>query len=131
MKLFKKDGGPASTVSGLFVCEFKKLFTVVLLRFAPGTRDAYHSHAFNAISWVIKGRLVETFAPGDGRYPRIHEPSFTPIVTRTEDCHRVRSIGTTWVLSFRGPWRDRWIELLPGQEWSRITLTHGRRRVEV
>lgn len=44
-----KDGGPESKVWGLWVLRIKTLFTVVLLKFENGTRDAYHSHAFGSI----------------------------------------------------------------------------------
>ena len=49
MKLFKymKDGGPESTVWGYFLIEIKSLFTIVLLHFKNGSREAYHNHAFN------------------------------------------------------------------------------------
>ncbi len=37
--------------------------------------------------------------------------------------HKVDSNGTTWVLSFRGPWNDEWKEI---NENGEQTLTHGR-----
>ena len=60
MKLFhkSKDGGPDSNVTGYWLIEWKKAFSVVLLRFDAGTREAYHNHAFNAISWILKGELL-------------------------------------------------------------------------
>lgn len=58
--LFKsKDGGPDSNVVGYWLVESKKLFSIVLLCFNKGSREAFHNHAFNAISWVISGRLDE------------------------------------------------------------------------
>lgn len=125
VSLFRKDGGPESHVWGLFVPEWKRLFSVVLLRFEDGTRDAYHSHAFNAVSWVLSGRLLERFVSGKTRE---HTPSWRPILTKREHCHRVTSYGRTWVLSFRGPWASTWQEFLPASEVI-STLTHGRRRV--
>mgnify|MGYP001575993171 CR=1 FL=1 len=58
MKLFYygKDGGPESHVWGFWLIEAKSLFSIVLLRFENGTREAYHSHAFNSLSWVLRGR---------------------------------------------------------------------------
>jgi hypothetical protein len=119
-----KDGGAESTVWGLWLFELKRLASIVLLRFEDGTRDAYHTHAFGSVSWVLRGELHEQFLGGPGRS---HRPSLRPILTRRDDFHQVRSVGRTWVLSLRGPWRDWW------HEWTRdrglTTLTHGRREL--
>lgn len=122
-----KDGGPRSTVWAYWLVELKPLFSVVLLRFDNGTRDAYHSHAFDAVSWVLRGRLVEicigALTPG----VRTYVPSVRPVITKRDTFHKVHSVGRTWVLSFRGPWVDRWREYtIKGGEQ---TLTHGRKRV--
>lgn len=123
--MFTKDGGPESKVWGLYLIEIKSLLSVVLLRFEDGSREAYHNHAFNALSWVLKGRLREEQRNGCVRH---FLPSLRPIFTGRENFHQVRSTGRTWVLSFRGPWRDRWNEYLPA-EGRVITLTHGRKIV--
>lgn len=125
MKFFKlmKDGGPESRVSGFFFAEIKKLFTVVLLHFWDGSREAYHTHAFNAISWVLKGKLIENEISGQ---KRIYWPSLKPIRTPRNMFHKVESVGDTWVFSLRGPWVDKWEEFLPEQN-KFITLTHGRK----
>lgn len=124
MKLFKycKDGGPESHVFGHFLIEIKKLFSVVLLKFADGSRDAFHTHAFNAVSWVLKGKLIEEHI--DGRVVE-HRPSLRPILTTRNDFHKVVSVGETWALTLRGPWIKEWSEYLPDKQ-SFITLTNGR-----
>lgn len=126
--LFKsKDGGPDSTVTGYWLCEFKKLFSIVLLRFDNGSRDAYHSHAFHSLNWVLRGAVHELFyaAARDVPLNRLHFPSWLPIFTRRSDFHKVVSCGTTWVLSIRGPWSKTWQEYLP-REGATLTLTEGR-----
>lgn len=130
MKFMKimKDGGPLSRVTGFFLVEIKCLFSIVILRFDDGARDAYHTHAFNAVSWVMKGRLIEqvrTPNPHD-EYVVIYDPSWLPIWTPRRRFHRVVSVGTTWAISFRGPWTDKWSEYLPVEDRT-ITLTHGRK----
>ena len=128
-----KDGGAESHVYA-YGLELKSLFSVLVLRFEDGTRDAYHSHAFDAVSWVLSGELVETAYTNDaptGVAVDIHTPRVAPIVTLRETFHRVRSVGRTWVLSLRGPWADTWTESVPSREGRYIprTLTHGRRVV--
>lgn len=124
MKLFHwdKDGGPESTVSGLFLIEIKDLFSIVLLRFGPGTREAYHEHAFNSWSVVLKGKLVEHLHSGE---QNIYWAGDT-VTTLRKTFHKVFSIGTSWVISFRGPWTKTWREYQGGQY---RTLTHGREEV--
>jgi hypothetical protein len=125
--LFKsKDGGPESSVTGYWLIENKKWFSICLLRFDGESREAYHSHAFNAVSWVLSGGLREYFL--DGRY-RYHRPSFKMIKTPRTDFHKVSSIpGRTWALSFRGPWAETWQEYLPKIR-DFITLKSGRKIV--
>lgn len=128
MKLFSwgKDGGPESHVWGFYVIEIKKLFSVVLLRFEDGSREAFHNHAFNAVSWLLTGSLHELLANHSA--VRTYKPSFSPIVTRRTTFHQVRSRGRSWAITFRGPWRKTWEEYLPEIE-RYITLKHGRKVV--
>jgi hypothetical protein len=122
-----KDGGPESHVTGYWLVECKTLFSIVLLRFDDGTRDAYHTHAFNALSWVLRGHLVERYKTQHGTAQRWYLPSLVPILTRRERFHQVQSRGTSWVLSLRGPWVATWREgLADGRE---LALTYGRREV--
>lgn len=128
MKLFKKgkDGGPLSTVTGYWLIELKKLFSVALLKFEDGSRDEYHSHAFNCLSWVLSGSLREENL--DGSIIR-YKPSIIPVLTKKETFHRVFSLGTSWVLTFRGPWEKQWVEYDPSTEML-ITLEDGRKVVD-
>jgi hypothetical protein len=117
LKFFKymRDGGPESKVTGFFFAEIKSLFSIVLLHFEHGSREAYHSHAFNAVSWVLKGQLEEHRLERDkvNLLPYVYTPSLKTIYTSRENIHQVRSTGDTWVLSFRGPWAASWLEYIP------------------
>lgn len=127
MKIFKlmKDGGSQSHVHGFFFVEIKSLFSIVLLRFADGSREAYHNHAFNSVSWLLKGKLTENHLNGKVTE---YDPRLKPIKTGRSIFHKVVSSGNTWVLSFRGPWVDTWQEYLP-EDKKFITLIHGRKEV--
>jgi hypothetical protein len=128
MKLLSisKDGGPESNVTAFWLCEIKGLFSVALLRFTHGTRESFHSHAFNSVSWVLRGVLWEEFLQG----PAVaHFSGLRPVRTLRNTFHRVFSFGTTWVLTFRGPWAKDWQEYDPNtHRFSR--LTHGRKVTE-
>lgn len=125
MKLLSigKDGGPESTVTGYWLTEIKRLFSVVLLKFEHGSRDAYHSHAFNSINWVLRGRVTEYNRDGT---VTVYGPSLLPIITRRSTFHRVVSEGTTWVFSLRGSWKKTWLEYNPKTE-EMTRLTNGRK----
>lgn len=129
MKLFHygKDGSPESKAWGFWFIEIKSLFSIVLLKFEDGSREAYHSHAFNCFSWVLKGKLAEFLK--EGSKINIYKPSLLPFITRKSTFHQVKSTGTTWVLSFRGPWNETWEEYYPSSK-VRVTLTHGRKLYE-
>lgn len=132
MKLFSygKDGGDESTVSGFWLIEAKKLFSVALLKFSNGSREAYHSHAFNSVSWLLKGELVEEHILTGLNTPTIavYKPSFKPIITKRDTFHKVTSVGKSYVITFRGPWIPFWHEFLPKENRFR-TLTDGRKEV--
>lgn len=124
-----KDGGAESTVTGYWLVEIKSLFSVVLLRFDKGSRDAYHSHAFHALTWFLKGCVTEHVIVSPGHLQdRVWKPSLRPKWTPRSCFHKVFAKETTWALSFRGPWKKTWHEYLPSTDTLR-TLTHGRRIV--
>lgn len=129
MKLFRKlkDGGPESNVTGYFLVEIKWLFSIVLLRFAPGSREAYHTHAFNALSLIVDAGLYE-YVKGRPMENRWLYPGWN--WTARNRFHRVYNDtrDNVWALSLRGPWIDNWKEYLPATE-QEITLTHGRKVV--
>ena len=142
-----KDGGPESRVWAYWLIGIKAWFSIVLLRFDNGYRDAYYDHAFNSVSWVLWGRLHEFEVPDPEKLlhqvVKEHRPSLTPVITRRSTLHKVVSRGRTWVLSFRGPWCKEWHERIPcpvpwpecspgdcsrcgGKGFTLKTLTHGR-----
>lgn len=120
-----KDGGPESTVTAYWLFEIKWLCSIALLRFDQGSRDVFHNHAFNSISWLLSGQLREVFV---GTGARNYLPSIFPIFTYRNTMHKVFGVSPrSWVLTFRGPWSRRWNEYHPNQETT--TLTHGRQEV--
>ena len=120
----KFDGGKESGVAGYFLIEWKKVFSIGLLHFKNGSRENYHSHAFNALSWFYGSVTEEKISGETKNFSTSIIPKFTP---RT-NCHRVISRGDTWCFTLRGPWLDTWNEVSPKGE--QITLTHGRKILE-
>jgi hypothetical protein len=130
MRFFKKsyDGGLDSGVTGYWLIEWKAGFSIVLLHFSPGSREAYHSHAFNAVTWWLRGEVMEQVDLGVVGYTKTWSPSIKPKFTPKHLMHRINAGRSgAWALSIRGPWEDTWQEKKHGETY---TLTHGRRRVE-
>lgn len=122
---YGKDGGQASTVSGFWLVEIKSLFSIVLLRFERGSRESFHSHAFNAVTWWLSGEVEEFYRDGGSK---IWAPSFIPKLTKRACFHKVFANKTSYALSFRGPWVSKWKEYSPSMN-REITLTHGRKEI--
>lgn len=132
MKLFNygKDGGPDSKVWGFWLIEWKKVFSIALLKFVGDSREVYHTHAFHSVSWLLWGRLKET-RPLWNQYNLTinYKAGLKPIFTSRFNLHKVSSTGTSWALTFRGPWSDQWMEVDPVTK-QMLFLTHGRKPVE-
>ena len=127
MLFFKRryDGGENSNVTGYWVVEIKKLFSVVLLKFEPGHRENYHSHAFNALTIWLKGKVLEERRDVNKNTEyRAGQIKYTP----RENIHKIHCEKTAWALCFRGPWHDYWEEYGLNKIY---TLTHGRKIVNV
>lgn len=118
------DGGTNSGVKAYFLFESKRIGSVALLRFEKGTREAFHSHAFNALTWWLRGSVTERHVDGRARNWR---PSIKPKLTKRSCFHRVEAREVTWALTLRGPWHDTWLEQRHGRT---VTLTHGRVELE-
>ena len=126
--LFKsKDGGPQSPVTGYWLVEIKSLFSIVLLHFGKGGREAFHSHAFNAVTLWLKGRVFEhIFNPvtkaTETRGWQIGQLKYTP----RAHMHRITTPDGAWALSLRGPWVMRWQEYSARTHQVATRMTPGR-----
>lgn len=121
-----KDGGPDSPVIAYVLIEIKSLFSVMVLHFT-GTRENYHSHAFNAVTVWLKGRVKEMMRDKNGVWSRewkARNVKFTP----RNLLHKIFPYQDSWALSFRGPWQKYWREYNPTEK-TYTTLTHGRKIV--
>lgn len=125
MKILSKapDGGKESGVSAYYLFESKRFGSVALLRFNKGSREAFHSHAFNALTWWLHGSVTEEHLTGETKR---WYPSFKPKFTGVNCFHKIIADETTWAFTIRGPWKKTWQESRNGEK---ITLTHGRKVV--
>lgn len=120
-----KDGGPSSPVDGFFFIEWKGLFSIALLKFNEGGRETFHSHAFDAATWFIKGDMVEELENG---FSVPYRRSWFPKITKRDRLHKVRANKTSWCLTIRGPWCKYWWEYDDKTSTSTL-LSSGRQEV--
>lgn len=124
MRFFEKakDGGCESPVDAYFLCEIKPVFSIALLKFNKGSRENYHTHAFDAWTWFICGELAEQDVNGNMyEYKR----SLLPKVTLRSKNHRVIAARDSWCFTLRGRWLSTWTEYNEDRDKT-ITLTNGR-----
>ena len=126
MKFFSKakDGGPESPVDAYFLFEMKSLGSVALLKFNKGAREAFHTHAFGAMTWFICGDLIEEKIDGK---KTVYRRSIFPKITKRTNNHRVIANKDSWCFTIRGPWKNTWTE---DHDDETTVLTHGRVVVE-
>lgn len=123
-----KDGGPESPVDGYFLIEIKSLFSIALLKFNEGRREQFHTHAFHALTWFIKGELTEEKVDGTRS---IYKKSLWPKFTSKANNHRVIATKDSWCFTIRGPWAKTWTETdkkaktCTTFEWGRKILKKG------
>jgi hypothetical protein len=121
----EKDGGGDSLVWA-YGFESKRFGSVLLLRFKRGSREAFHSHAFNCYSWLLCGRLYERFY-NSSKY-KTHNASWRPFKTYKTDLHKVAGLAkNSWLITLRGRWEDTWLEV---NENGLQELTHKRKVVQ-
>ena len=116
-----KDGGKDSPVDAYFLFEIKGLCSIALLKFNKGCREDYHNHAFNALTWFIKGDLTEEKVDGSvKKYKR----SFVPKLTTKNNCHRVIAHKDSWCFTIRGRWENTWYELNESKDLKTFLTNH-------
>jgi len=129
MFLFKKrkDGGKDSPVNAYFLVESKRFGSIAFLKFNKGGREVFHTHAFNALTWFIKGDLKEEDVNGN---LYTYSKSFTPKLTPKDKNHRVSATVDSWCFTLRGSWCDKWVEYDRTKNQT-TEFTHGRAIVSV
>lgn len=111
---FKKkriDLGEQS-VTELTLLEYKKWFSIKLFNFhkSEGVQDRFHTHAFNAYSFLIKGDYTEEVLDGNRIVKCLRSRSKALLIPK-DSYHRItRSKGCVTLL-ITGPWGETFKEL--------------------
>lgn len=125
----RKDGGKESTVDAYFLFEIKNFMSVALLKFNKGTRENYHSHAFNAFTWFLFGDMIEHRIVKGKPVPNKYKFSLKPKYTGKDNLHKVVANKTSYALTIRGRWSKDWTEYNLAKDTT-YTLESGRKVVK-
>jgi len=123
-----KDGGQESPVDAYFLVEWKSVFSIALLKFHKGRREQFHTHAFNALTWLVSGDLIEEDCDTGDFYQ--YDRFLMPKVTKRTTNHRVTAFKDSWCFTVRGPWSSEWREVDKDKN-TVSTLTNGRKVTKV
>lgn len=86
------------------------------MKFNKGTREAYHKHVFDALTWWLWGSVIEhVFNENNEDNNKVEKinwcPWILPKYTPCDNLHKIEALETSYAISFRGPWKDTWYEL--------------------
>lgn len=116
-------------VSEHTLLEWKPLFSIKLFYFHPstGVQDRFHTHAFNAVSFLLKGSYIEEVIK-DGYVVRMNRNRRRMLCIPAGQYHRItRSLGRRTLL-ITGPWGDTFKELrhVEGNQFQEVLVGEGR-----
>lgn len=111
-------------ISRFTIIEIKYLFGIIINTFNTTSQDRYHSHAFHAWSWMLKGGYFEDVIK-DGKVIRnvaIWKSRWIP----RNHIHRIGySLPGSMSVTFEGPWESTWQEYFTDGRMK--TYTWGRK----
>lgn len=128
----KIDLGDQS-VSELTILEWKKLFSIKLFNFHPtdGKQDRFHTHAFNAFSFLLHGDYTEEVVE-DGIIKELPRSRNRLLYIPKNQYHRITKSNGCRTLLITGPWGqafkelvnidNRWIETVNGDKRTLLSI---------
>ncbi len=94
-----------------FLIPRNKYFNIYLHKFMESDEQNLHDHPWHSVSFLLKGKLLETYIPHGNRYVyRTREPKrFIPVFRHAELLHRLEvKDAPVWTLFITGPIIRRW-----------------------
>ncbi len=119
------------TVSELTILEWKPLFSLKLFHFheTDGCQDRFHTHAFNAFSFLLKGDYTEEVIC-NGVIMRRRRSHKRLLFIPKNQYHRITRSKGCWTLLLTGPWGSEFKELRHEQGNMYREVTCGEHRVD-
>ena len=133
MKKKRIDLGEQS-VTELTILEYKKWFSIKLFNFhkSEGVQDRFHTHAFNAYSFLLKGDYTEEVLEDNKIVKCLRRRSKVLFIPK-DSYHRItRSKGCVTLL-ITGPWGETFKELrnTAGNTYQEVVCGSQRKDISV
>lgn len=121
-------------VTEITVLEWKKYFSIKLFHFhrTTGNQDRFHTHSFNAVSFLLKGNYIEEVVVEGVVKPLPRNRSRVIYIPKGEFHRIIKSDGCRTLL-ITGPWEPEWVELreLGGSQYQEVFCGAGRTDLRV
>lgn len=126
------NGG--QNVTEITVLEWKKYFSIKLFHFhkTTGNQDRFHTHSFNAVSFLLKGNYIEEVVVEGVVVPLQRNRSRLIYIPKGE-FHRITKSDGCRTLLITGPWEPEWTELreLGNSQYQEVFCGAGRTDLRV
>jgi len=110
--------------------EWKYLFSIIIYQWKTIKQNRFHSHAFPAWAFLLRGQYEEEVYTDKGIEKRVVNQWMKPRWLPRNYTHRIlQAAPKTWTIIFVGPWHDFWYEWFEEENvW--VKYTWGRKVVE-
>lgn len=111
------------------IFEHKYLFSIIVYHWKTIKQNRFHSHAFPALAFLLKGSYEEEVFTTGGIIKKTVNQWLKPRVLPRNYTHRIlKASPKTWTIVFTGPWIKHWYEYFEDTStW--IKYTWGRKVV--
>lgn len=109
--------------------EHKRLFSIILYNWKTIKQNRFHSHAFGAIAFLLRGSYTEERILNGKVVVNQVNSILKPRVLPRNYIHRImQAEPKTWTIIFVGPWIKYWYEYFhDSHKW--VKYTWGRKKV--
>jgi hypothetical protein len=113
--------------------ELKWLFSIIIYNWKTIKQNRFHSHAFPAIAFLLKGEYEEEVLTKNGVITKKVNQFLKPRWLPRNYIHRIlKATPSTYTIVFVGPWSKYWYEYFPdvrfNSKW--VKYTWGRKIVD-
>jgi hypothetical protein len=117
-------------VEQFIIFENKHLFSIILYKWFTIDQIRFHTHAFSAVAFLLKGWYWEKILFKDIEMPNFVNVPFLPRFLPKNYCHAIQQAKPgTRTLVITGPWQKHWYEYFPDTKtW--VKYHWGREKVE-
>lgn len=118
------------TITRFTIFEIKFLFGIIVNIFNTKEQDRFHTHAFPAISVMLRGWYNEEYLDEDGHVHFVWMNAFDVRYIPRSYNHRIgKSSRNAISVTFMGPWKTYWTETFLNTK-KVLSYTWGRERVK-